>query len=605
LYRGGLGRRILLWFLVLSLVPLLVSNTIGYGVTRRIIEGQIRRYLRAVTEIQAAHVAAEVERHQLYLDGVVAGNMSLARGVSTAARAVGQGRRQDPAVTSLQENLEHTLSDLASFSELFVLDTAGIVVAATRQTRLGGDWSDSELFRSGRAGRFFTEAWEERDGRLEPLCRLAVPIRHEGSGFSGVLAASVDQDELQAFLHIAPHVAGDVHAYITDRRGRPLFVSHVHAPIDHGQPLPSPLIGREPGSNARYSNYEEIEVLGTSVQIPDLDWLYISEVSVASAFGQLRSLALLAAALESVFALLLVGIVWLVAWSIVSPLRRLVGAAERIREGELGVEVGIDRDDELGELSRTFDQMSRELEASTHQIHELHEQELRRAAQLASVGELSSGIVHEIKNPLVGVASGLDLLSDRLDEADLRSQRILGQIRDEIHRMEVALQDLLSYARPKEPRLVRATPEQLIERLITLVRPQAEAGGTSVRYSCESDLPPVEVDPDLLNQALINLALNGIQAMEPGGVLDISASRAGDTVRFSVSDTGTGIPQERLQDILKPFFTTKHQGTGLGLAITRGIVERHGGRLEVESEPGAGSTFTIVISVAAQKAAVP
>lgn len=597
LYRGGLGRRILLWFLVLSLVPLLVSNTVGYGVTRRIMEGQVRRYLYAVTQTQAEHVADEVERHRLILE-VVAGNTSLSERVSAAAREAHQGRWRGGAVTALQENLARTLGNLDGLSELMVLDSTGLVIAATPRDRRGEDWSDRELFRRCRGGNPFNEGVEQRSDRLAPLFRMAVPIQREGSGFFGVLVAAVDYGEVHTFLRLSQHVAGDVHAYITDSSGRPLFISHAHAPIDRTEPFPSPLIGREPGSNARYRNYEGLEVLGTSVRIPNLEWLYISEVPVSSAFGQLRGLALLAAALEGVFALLLVGIVWIVARSIVSPLRHLVGAAERIRMGELGTETGIDRRDELGELSRTFDQMSRELQASAGQIQELHDQELRRASQLASVGELSSGIAHEIKNPLVGVSSGLDLLSRRLDTGDARTGEILSQMRAQIRRMEGALSDLLSYARPKRPRLIRTAPEPVIERLIGLVRPQAEAAGITVHRQCQPDLPDVEVDPELLNQALINLSLNAIQAMERGGDLEISVTGSHDTVRISVSDTGMGIPEERLQDILKPFYTTKHRGTGLGLAISRGIVERQGGRLEVESRPGEGSTFTIVLPTA-------
>jgi signal transduction histidine kinase len=110
-------------------------------------------------------------------------------------------------------------------------------------------------------------------------------------------------------------------------------------------------------------------------------------------------------------------------------------------------------------------------------------------------------------------------------------------------------------------------------------------------------LPRLRLDAELMTQALVNLTLNGIQAMRPGGVLTITTWHEDRTVRISVSDTGEGVPADRQDAIFRPFFTTKHRGTGLGLAITRGIVERHGGRLAVESEPGVGSTFTLVLPV--------
>jgi signal transduction histidine kinase len=599
--RGGLGRRILLWFLVLSLVPLLVSNSVGYGVSRGIIEQQIRRYLRAIAEIQAQQVATEVERHQLFLDGIAVANRILFEAIPEAAAALQAGRRQDPSITAIQAHLDHELEEFRSLSELFVIDTTGTVVAATNGERLGEDWALSELYRRGRAGNFFAADWGQRNGSVVPLFMLAVPILDEQQRPNGVLGGSVGFDTLQAFLRLPEHPAIDVHAFIVDRSGRPVFFSHQHIPIDYSQPLPSPLVDQPPGAMARYVNYEGIEVVGTSVAVPDVPWLYISEVSVSSALGQLRGLALLAAAIESVFALLLVAIVWIVARSIVAPLRRLVSAAECIRKGDLGVEVEIEREDELGHLGRTFNQMSGELQSSAQEIRELHEQEMRRAAQLASVGELATGIAHEIKNPLVGVASGVDLLSRGVGE-DPKSAAVLEQMQAQVRRIELAIRDLLSYATPKEPLFTWTDPKQLVGRLIALVRPQADAAGIKMTERYADVLPTIRVDPELLTQALLNLALNAIQAMKPGGTLQVSLENADESVRFSISDTGKGIAPEEVNRIYRPFYTTKHQGTGLGLAITRGVVERHGGQIEVESKLGEGSTFTLVIPAKPQEA---
>ncbi|NIN71728.1 MAG: HAMP domain-containing protein [Gemmatimonadetes bacterium] len=601
--RGGLGRRILLWFLVLSLVPLFLSNSVGYVVSRGIIENQIERYLGALADVQARQVATEVERHHLFLDGIVASGRSLFRTIPTAASAVQASRMREPSVTTLGAHLDHELEELRSLTELFVIDTSGIVIAATDSNRLGQDWSPRKLFRRGRVEYFFETDWDEQKGDAVPLYRLAVPIRDEGGRVRGVLGGSVGFEALQAFLRHPEHPVIDVHAFIVDHLGLPVFISHPHIPVDYRQPFPSPLVNQPPGSVARYINYEGVDVIGTSMAVSGVPWLYISEVSVASALGQLRGLALLAAGLESMFALLLVAVVWTVARSIVAPLRRLVVAAERIRTGDLDVAVGIERDDELGDLGRTFNQMSSELHSSALEIQELHEKEMRRAAQLASVGELASGIAHEIKNPLIGVASGVDLLSKRVDE-DPKSAALLGQMHTQIRRIEAALQDLLSYASPKEPLLTWSEPRHLVEKLVTLVRPQADAAGVRIEEHHAEPLPTIRVDPELLTQALVNLALNAIQAMEPGGVLRISVDASDDNVDISISDTGKGIAADQIERIYRPFYTTKHQGTGLGLAITRAIVERHGGHIMAESESGEGSTFTLVIPATQQEALV-
>jgi len=288
--------------------------------------------------------------------------------------------------------------------------------------------------------------------------------------------------------------------------------------------------------------------------------------------------------------------VWMVARSIVTPLRHLVAGAERIRAGELGVAVRVDRADELGDLGRTFNQMSQELRASTRRIQELHDQEMGRAAQLASVGELASGIAHEIKNPLVGVMSGLDLLGKHAGTGT-QMETLTGQMREQLGRIESAIRDLLSYARPKAPLRLWTDPNRLVDRVARLLAPQAEGAGVRIETRLSPSVPKVEVDPELMTQTLVNLALNGIQAMGPGGVLTFSTAPSGQQVRLMVRDTGSGIPDDQLEQIFRPFYTTKHRGTGLGLAITRGIVERHGARLTVESEVGTGSTFTILFHV--------
>ena len=186
--RGGLGRRTLLWFLVLSLVPLLVSNTVGYVFTREIIDRQIRRYLRALAETQAQQVAAEVERHQLFLDGITVSDRALFQTIPAAAPQTPW--RQDRSLEALQVHLDHELMELRSLTELFVIDSTGTVVVATDSSRLGQDWSLSELYRRGRVEHYFAADWETRNENVVPVYRLAVPIRDGQQRLTGVLGGT-------------------------------------------------------------------------------------------------------------------------------------------------------------------------------------------------------------------------------------------------------------------------------------------------------------------------------------------------------------------------------------------------------------------------------
>jgi signal transduction histidine kinase len=593
--RGGLGRRILVWFLVLSLLPLLVSNSIGYAVSKRIIEGHVHRYLRALGETQVDHVAHALERHRIYLEVIASSDSSLIAALESLSSSTGAVGGPDSAVDSarLRQDLEGLATNLESISGLSLLDAAGWLVGTTRAKTPRSDFSDAGFFQAAHAGEFFVGEWSAGVGD-RPAFLLATPIRYDGGRQTGVLTATVDPALQPTFLNMEEHVAEHVETFIVCAGGRPLFVSHEHGPIDYGTRLPSPLIDLPAGSLATYINYAGEEVIGVSLPIRDLPWRYIAEEPTASALGQLQGLRMLSASLEALFALLLVAVVWLVAGSIVQPLRELAAAAQRIRGGDLTAEVRVGRADEVGELAETFNQMAKGLRESADEIHDLHQQEMRRASQLASVGELAAGVAHEIKNPLAGAESGIDLLEHTLEEG-LSTDRILAQVREQLRRIDRAVRDLLSYARPTEPKAGRVDPDLLVERVLTLVRPQAEAAGITLERGPGQPNVDVRVDPELITQALVNLALNGIQAMERDGTLTIDLEETGDEIRIAVRDTGSGLSEDRLKHIFRPFYTTKHRGTGLGLAITRSIAERHGGRIEVESTPGRGSRFTLVL----------
>lgn len=590
---GTLGRRILLWFLVLSLFPLLFSNALGYLVTRGIQGREVDRFMRALTATQAAHVTHGIDRNQLVLSTLVAAHQNLWSYLPSATEEVRTGR-PGPGVAAMSRGLARELAEFQDFDDLIVLDSSGMVVAATSAGWLHGDWGARKVFRDGSRGpALFAERMVDSTG-THPLTVSARPLRDHDEVLRGVLVGITRFDRLRVLFRILPHVAGYVETFIVSGEGYPLLVSQLDQEIDFGRPLLSPLVQAAAGEVRQYVNGDGVEVVGTVAPIPGTSWLCITEAPTAQIFRPLRRLGVLSAVAGSLFALILVGIVWLVARSIVRPLGIMVAGADQIREGNLGIQLPEGRDDELGQLVRTFNQMSLELAQSQKKILDLHEAEMRRADQLATVGELASGIAHEVKNPLAGIASGLSLLDSHLRE-DSRSRNTLAQLRTQLRRMENAINDLLSYARPKPPRTIRLHPGQLIDRTLQLVSPLAQEAGVALDSQVANGVAPVTADPEQLTQALVNLAINGIQATPAGGHVVLGVTSCDDRVCLFVADDGGGIPAERLEDIFRPFVTTKHKGSGLGLAITRGIVERNGGSIEVASEVGHGSRFTLIL----------
>ncbi len=289
---------------------------------------------------------------------------------------------------------------------------------------------------------------------------------------------------------------------------------------------------------------------------------------------------------------LLVGIVlWLLIVRLISqPVSSLLEQMRRVERGDFTARAEAQRPDEIGELARDFNAMVRSLQNAKQALDESHEKQMQQASKLASIGELASGIAHEIRNPLAGIGAAVEVLADNRAGTD---GEIVQEIRRQITRLNTTLRELLDFSRQREPVFAPCSVADVIRPMIALIRPDAQKNHVAITEELPADLPPIMADSGQAQQAILNVLLNAMQAMSTGGNLTVRAQTADGKVRIRITDTGEGIPPENLQRIFSPFFTTKHRGTGLGLAITRSIMEKHQGHVSVESELGRGTTFTL------------
>lgn len=229
------------------------------------------------------------------------------------------------------------------------------------------------------------------------------------------------------------------------------------------------------------------------------------------------------------------------------------------------------------------------------EIKRLQEQ-VRRNERLSALGNLAAGIAHEIRNPLSSIKGFATYLAgkNKADGPDKDAARTMIQ---EVDRLNRVVSELLEFAKPGQPVLKKGDMNAVIERALRLSASDAAAKGVEVRFTPDRALPLAPMDAERVTQALLNLFLNAIQAMERGGVLQVSARRDDDSGRLAVriTDTGKGMSSDVIGSIFNPYFTTRPSGTGLGLAIVHRIVEGHGGEIKVESQPGHGTTFTILL----------
>ena len=241
-----------------------------------------------------------------------------------------------------------------------------------------------------------------------------------------------------------------------------------------------------------------------------------------------------------------------------------------------------------------------------HGERELRELDLRllQSQKLAAIGELSSGIAHEINNPLAVITQEIDLARELFgpdgcpDPADLADVRdCLDQIGQQVERCRLITHKLLNFARKVEPVLQEEVLEQVIEDMALLAEREAKGRGVAIVRAYDQSLPKVRTDVPLLRQVILNLLTNALAATPQGGSITLATRREADRIVIEVRDTGCGIPPENMAKIFNPFFTTKEpgKGTGLGLSLSHGIVTRLGGTLTAQSTPGQGATFTVAL----------
>jgi two-component system NtrC family sensor kinase len=231
------------------------------------------------------------------------------------------------------------------------------------------------------------------------------------------------------------------------------------------------------------------------------------------------------------------------------------------------------------------------------------EKYLAQAEKLASIGQLASGVAHEINNPLGVIQCYADLIA-RARQDDVQLQSDVDIIRKHTDQCKNVVKALLNFARAAEPQRTRVNITDCIEDVLSVLQLQIEKDEVAIRRRYDPHLPMIDIDPDQMRQVFMNLLINAHQAIAKPGTIFIATSRAADDrIEVTVRDTGSGIPKSNLEKIFDPFFTTKEsdQGTGLGLSVSYGIVKQHDGEILVESTAGQGTTFTVILPIHAEK----
>lgn len=334
------------------------------------------------------------------------------------------------------------------------------------------------------------------------------------------------------------------------------------------------------------------------------------DFSLASMYGQLRktSKTFIISTLVNLV-VLTVGIALIMTRLVRNPLQQISEGMAQVEAGDLAVRMPERGNDEVGQLMSGFNSMVCNLENAQTELQRYHYQQMERADRLASIGEMAAGLAHEIKNPLAGIGGAIDVLADDYSPDDPRRE-VMAQIQKQVSRLNRTVTDLLYFGKPGEPEFNYVDMNSLIKQTQLFSSQHPEAKNINWIEELTRDLPLVWGDQKQLQQVLLNLMINGVQAMRDGGVLTVQSERfdrdGRDWVKISIRDTGPGIPEEQMANIFTPFYTSKTEGTGLGLPICRQLMDTNGGKLSVTSKVGQGACFTLELPAAKnQEGAAP
>ncbi len=274
------------------------------------------------------------------------------------------------------------------------------------------------------------------------------------------------------------------------------------------------------------------------------------------------------------------------------PVLTILEKMKEVEGGNLDTRIDLKGKDEIATLAKGFNGMVEKLKKSISEREKAHHEDLRKAEHLATIGELAAGLAHEIKNPLTGIKGAIEVI---FEEERGKNREILSEILNQINRTSDVIQNFLSYARPKEPVFTMTSIQKIIEDSITISKYYALGKNIEIESICPSNIKNLFLDPDQIQEVLVNLLINSIDSIESKGKIEIRACPREDGLEIRVRDNGRGIKEEILPFIFKPFFTTKPKGSGLGLSISKRLIENHKGNITIDSKEGSGAIVRVFL----------
>ena len=423
--------------------------------------------------------------------------------------------------------------------------------------------------------------------------------------FSGLIVIDLDYEKIIQLVS-GIRVGEKGYAFLVDSQGRntahPYYAPYQLNIDSYPEPSLKELVQEMITGASSWKNYvhDNVEKVAAFAPIPDMGWSLAVTIPVDELGKEALAIkwrVIEVAAIIFVFAV--VGVSFL-SYYLLRPVRELVAATNRMAEGNLNQEIPLRSRDELGDLTRSFNHMVKNIARIQN--------ELVRSEKLISLGRLSAGVAHEIRNPL-NAMKGAIVHIQRRRPGDPLIAEYTHLVSEEIDRLNFFVTEFLHFARQPQPKPVPTDVNQLILSTQSLFAKQADEKDIRLVNHLDPHLPLVSVDPNQMEQVFINVLINAMDALPSGGEITFSSliqdnsGKGGrpDQVRIEIRDNGIGIAEAHVQDVFEPFFSTKESGTGLGLPLSLGIVESHQGRMTLSSGHESGTAVVIELPVKTQQ----
>lgn len=635
--RLKIGQKALIMILGVALPSLLIFSILIVYSTTEILQNNLTRQVRNMASKSAQNLDEMMRQSKETLFSI-----SRSPAVAELARTEEEGTAKEivQAIGRLEQTFLGFQKLDATIQAIRYIAPDGYVLAKIREGRViprNGPVDPAFGFRtvSIKSGRSFFrnalglqrgEAWvsnlergwmEGAEEYCPPMVRLSTPVFRSGKRCAGVVLVNVWGEAVGRMINriISPEEGSAflVERNLEDPDRNGIYLFHQDRSCEFGnqtgskitvfQQYPASITDSWMHEDAGINiNPETKDILAHQFFSPYNDdkrgWVIVIDAKkdfFMAPLSTIKTRTLLTTGLVLAFAALAA---FFFSRSLTRPIKAVIDGTHRISK-DLRSRISVQSDDEIGSLAHEINGMAHSLQKTIEEKQKVEEQ-ICQSEKLASIGEMAAGLAHELNTPLgniqaLAALSRKDLEQERSEPHAIR--RDLTDIVKQTEKCSKIISGLLSFARKKDPEFRMHDINNVLEEALRLVRVRSNQQGTTIRFSRKDDLPPVRVDSQQIQQVFINLLFNALDSLNRGGEITIRLTLKNRMVRIAFQDTGAGIDPEDLHKIFHPFFTTKDvgKGTGLGLSISYGIVRNHGGAIEIESTPGEGSEFTVIL----------